>query len=100
MAGPLSSQADPAVSVAQSFAGSSTTALTPLPLPRPADLHRRDLSTQMFLGIFFLIPLFLIFVKVQTAVASSILASVPIVIAFALVQKRFVQGLSTGAVKG
>jgi multiple sugar transport system permease protein len=32
--------------------------------------------------------------------ASSILASVPIVIAFALVQKRFVQGLSTGAVKG
>ena len=32
--------------------------------------------------------------------ASSILASVPIVIAFALVQMRFVQGLSTGAVKG
>ena len=32
--------------------------------------------------------------------AASILASVPIVIAFALVQKRFVQGLSTGAVKG
>jgi multiple sugar transport system permease protein len=32
--------------------------------------------------------------------AASILASVPIVIAFSLVQKRFVQGLSSGAVKG
>ena len=32
--------------------------------------------------------------------AASIIASVPIVVAFALVQKRFVQGLSTGAVKG
>jgi len=32
--------------------------------------------------------------------AASILASLPIVIAFSLVQKRFVQGLSSGAVKG
>lgn len=32
--------------------------------------------------------------------AASILASLPIVVAFALVQKKFVQGLSTGAVKG
>jgi multiple sugar transport system permease protein len=32
--------------------------------------------------------------------AASILASAPIVIAFSLVQKRFVQGLSSGAVKG
>jgi ABC-type glycerol-3-phosphate transport system permease component len=32
--------------------------------------------------------------------AASILASLPIVIAFPLVQKRFVQGLSSGAVKG
>jgi hypothetical protein len=100
MAGPLSSQADPAVSVTQSFAGSSTTALTPLPFPRPADLHDRDLIHPDVPGMFFLIPLLLIFVKVQTSVASAILASVPIVIAFALVQKRFVQGLSTGAVKG
>ena len=38
----------------------------PLPVPRPGGLHGRDLSTQMFPGIFFLIPLFLIFVKVQT----------------------------------
>jgi multiple sugar transport system permease protein len=32
--------------------------------------------------------------------AASILASLPIVIAFSLVQKRFVQGLSSGAIKG
>ncbi|GAB2586254.1 carbohydrate ABC transporter permease [Microlunatus antarcticus] len=32
--------------------------------------------------------------------AASILASLPIVVAFSLVQKRFVQGLSSGAVKG
>ena len=36
----------------------------------------------------------------NSIMAASIIASVPLVVAFALVQKRFVQGLSTGAVKG
>jgi multiple sugar transport system permease protein len=36
----------------------------------------------------------------DSIMTASILASVPIVVAFAFVQKRFVQGLSTGAVKG
>jgi multiple sugar transport system permease protein len=36
----------------------------------------------------------------NTIMAASIIASIPIVVAFALVQKKFVQGLSRGAVKG
>jgi multiple sugar transport system permease protein len=36
----------------------------------------------------------------NTLMAASILASVPIVVAFSLVQRHFVQGLSSGAVKG
>lgn len=36
----------------------------------------------------------------NSIMAASIIASVPIVVAFALVQKKFVQGLSKGAVKG
>lgn len=36
----------------------------------------------------------------NTVMAASILASVPIVVAFSLVQRSFVQGLSSGAVKG
>jgi multiple sugar transport system permease protein len=36
----------------------------------------------------------------NSIMTASILASIPIVVAFGLVQKRFVQGLSSGAVKG
>lgn len=39
-------------------------------------------------------------IRWNNIMASAVLASVPIVVAFALLQKRFVGGHSTGAVKG